>query len=726
MDCIEVKDRVFTLNTKNTTYQFMADKYNNLLHLYYGRKTAGCMDYLLVYKDCGFSPNPAYVEKDRTYSFDILSQEFPVRGNGDFRSPCFDVKYSDTSWGVDLHYKSHKIINKKYTIPNLPCVYQNEGDNAQSLEITLFDEISKIEVRLLYGVLPNIDIITRSVVVKNCGLNAFTVEKLQSACLDFVAGDYDFIKFYGRHALERNFERSEIGHFSSSVQSRRGTSSHQYSPFVIVAQKDATENFGDCYGLNFVYSGGFKAEAEKDQFMQTRIQMGLNDEMFSYNLKPSEEFFAPEVILSFSNCGFSKLSQNFHKCIKNNICRGKFKNAIRPILLNCWEASYFDFDANSILELAKEASKLGIEMLVLDDGWFGNRNDDNSSLGDWFVNEKKLGTSLKEMVKNINALGLKFGIWFEPEMISEDSELYKKHPEYVLQFKDRKAVRGRNQLVLNFSNKKVVAEIFKQMCAVLDSANIEYVKWDFNRSICDVFDAEIENQGMVLHNFVLGLYSLLERLTQKYPNILFEGCSGGGGRFDCGMLYYTPQIWLSDNTDAVDRTYIQYGSSFGFPLCTMGSHVSICPNHQTGRTVPMKTRGVVATSGTFGYELNLCKISAEEKCQIKEQIKTFKKYAFLIQNGEYWRLSSPFEKAVVAWQIISEDKTEFLLNYVVKETHGYMPNIYIKLCGLKSGTFYKEQNSGKIFPADALMQVGFPITQINQIYQAEILHFVQC
>lgn len=724
---ILAENKIFTIHTKNTTYQFMADKYDNLLHLYYGRKTEGTMDYLLWQKDCGFSGNPYYAGTDRTYSMDFLPQEFPCRGTGDFRSPCFDVRYEDTSWGTELHYKSYNITEGKYSLPGLPAVYTNNAktENAQTLEIVLEDDVRKVRVTLLYGVLPEYDVITRSAFVTNFGKETFYVTKLQSACLDFTSGDFDFIKFYGRHALERNFERSSIGHCASVAGSRRGTSSHQYSPFVIVADKDSNENSGTVYGLNFAYSGGFKAEAEKDQYGQTRVQMGLTDEMLCYPVKADKSFYAPEVIMSCSVDGLNQLSHNFHNIINNNVVRGKYKNQVRPVLINSWEAAYFDFNADSIVNLASQASELGIEMVVMDDGWFGKRNDDNSGLGDWFVNEKKLGCSLKEMVDRVNKLGMKFGIWFEPEMINEDSDMYREHPDYALNFPGRKPVRSRNQLVLDFSRREVVDEIFNKMCNVLDSANIEYVKWDFNRSIADVFSSNAENQGCVMYDFVLGLYSLLERLTSKYPHILFEGCSGGGGRFDAGMLYYTPQIWLSDNTDGIDRTYIQYGSSFGFPVSAMGAHVSICPNHQTGRTVPMHTRGVVAMAGTFGYELNLSKVSDEEKTEIKKQVQTFKRFAKLVQSGTYYRLNSPFEKPVVAWQIVSENKEEFIFSYVVKETHGYMPVVYVKLCGLENNALYKEEASGKIYPAAALMESGFPINDIKEIYQGEMLHFIK-
>ena len=363
------------------------------------------------------------------------------------------------------------------------------------------------------------------------------------------------------------------------------------------------------------------------------MMLGLQEEAFRYPLETGEMFQAPEVILSYSSEGMNRLSQNLHHCIRQHICRGKYKEEIRPILINSWEAAYFDFTGDTIYELAKAAKEVNIDMLVMDDGWFGKRDDDNSGLGDWFVNEKKLGGTLGNLIKRINDLGVKFGIWIEPEMVSEDSDLYRKHPDWALTVPGRNPVRSRNQLVLDFSRKEVVDEIYDQICKVLDQGNIEYVKWDMNRSLMDVYSSVTRDQGRVLHDYVLGLYDFLERLAQRYPNLLIEGCSGGGGRFDAGMMYYTPQIWCSDNTDAIDRLRIQYGTSFGYPVSVVGSHVSAVPNHQTGRKTPLHTRGVVAMSGTFGYELNLMKLSEEEKQEIREQIAEYKSYAPIIQNG---------------------------------------------------------------------------------------------
>jgi len=721
------KDRIFTLQTKNTTYQMQVDRYGFLLHLYYGKKTDTCMDYLLTYYDRGFSGNPYDAGEDRTYSMDTLPQEFPCYGNGDFRSTAFAVENADGSMSCDLRYKSHKIFDGKYNLEGLPAVYASDKE-AQTLEILMEDPVTGVKVVLLYGVLPAQDIITRSVSVKNESSGKIYLNKIESASLDFLYGDYEILTFYGRHAMERNVQRVPVVHGTQKIGSVRGTSSHQYNPMMILAEKETTEDKGNCYAMSFVYSGCFQGEVLKDQLNQTRMMLGLQEEAFRYPLETGEMFQAPEVILSYSSEGMNRLSQNLHHCIRQHICRGKYKEEIRPILINSWEAAYFDFTGDTIYELAKAAKEVNIDMLVMDDGWFGKRDDDNSGLGDWFVNEKKLGGTLGNLIKRINDLGVKFGIWIEPEMVSEDSDLYRKHPDWALTVPGRNPVRSRNQLVLDFSRKEVVDEIYDQICKVLDQGNIEYVKWDMNRSLMDVYSSVTRDQGRVLHDYVLGLYDFLERLVQRYPNLLIEGCSGGGGRFDAGMMYYTPQIWCSDNTDAIDRLRIQYGTSFGYPVSVVGSHVSAVPNHQTGRKTPLHTRGVVAMSGTFGYELNLMKLSEEEKQEIREQIEEYKSYAPIIQNGLYYRLSDPTTEEICAWEFVHTDEKEqskVLLNIVMQVIHGNMTVNYVKLQGLEETAVYREEKSGKRYTGAALMYGGMPLPIEPGEYQAYQYCFVK-
>lgn len=703
--------RIFTLTTAHTTYQMQADAQGYLLHLYYGARTAGEMDYLLNYGDRGFSGNPNSAGSDRTYSLDALPQEYPSLGTGDFRNYALNIENADGSQCCNPVYITHEIAAGKYTLKGLPFVRAEENE-AETLKIILEDPVTKVELHLLYGVLEKEDIITRSVIIKNAGKAPVTVKKAQSACLDFLHGDYDLIKFYGRHAMERNMERMPVSHESTRIGSRRGTSSHQYNPGVILAGKNTNEDSGSCYGMLFVYSGNFLVEAEKDQYDQTRIQMGLTDELFAYPLEAGAEFIAPEVILSYTNKGLSRLSQQYHHCIMNHICQGKYVHANRPVLINSWEAAYFDFTGDTIVELAKEAKALGIDMVVMDDGWFGKRNDDNSSLGDWYVNEEKLGGTLTKLIERVNAEGVKFGIWIEPEMVSEDSDLYREHPEWAITIPGRKPVRSRNQLVLDFSRKEVRDEIFKRICAVLDQGNVEYIKWDMNRSLADIYAPN------VTYDYVLGVYDFLEKLTNRYPDILIEGCSGGGGRFDAGMLYYTPQIWCSDNTDAINRTRIQYGTSFFYPVAAMGSHVSAVPNHQTGRVTSLHTRGVAAMSGTFGYELNPALLNAKEKAEIRAQLAQYREYQELIREGDYYRLSNPFQDNFAAWMVVSDDRSKALVSVIRLTAEANPPAAYVTLKGMEEDAFYREKTTGKVYPGAALMEAGILLPAAVSEYEA--------
>ena len=703
--------RIFTLTTAHTTYQMQADAQGYLLHLYYGARTAGEMDYLLNYGDRGFSGNPNSAGSDRTYSLDALPQEYPSLGTGDFRNYALNIENADGSQCCNPVYITHEIAAGKYTLKGLPFVRAEENE-AETLKIILEDPVTKVELHLLYGVLEKEDIITRSVIIKNAGKAPVTVKKAQSACLDFLHGDYDLIKFHGRHAMERNMERMPVSHESTRIGSRRGTSSHQYNPGVILAGKNTNEDSGSCYGMLFVYSGNFLVEAEKDQYDQTRIQMGLTDELFAYPLEAGAEFIAPEVILSYTNKGLSRLSQQYHHCIMNHICQGKYVHANRPVLINSWEAAYFDFTGDTIVELAKEAKALGIDMVVMDDGWFGKRNDDNSSLGDWYVNEEKLGETLTKLIERVNAEGVKFGIWIEPEMVSEDSDLYREHPDWAITIPGRKPVRSRNQLVLDFSRKEVRDEIFKRICAVLDQGNVEYIKWDMNRSLADIYAPN------VTYDYVLGVYDFLEKLTNRYPDILIEGCSGGGGRFDAGMLYYTPQIWCSDNTDAINRTRIQYGTSFFYPVAAMGSHVSAVPNHQTGRVTSMHTRGVAAMSGTFGYELNPALLNAKEKAEIRAQLAQYREYQELIREGDYYRLSNPFQDNFAAWMVVSDDRSKALVSVIRLTAEANPPAAYVTLKGMEEDAFYREKTTGKVYPGAALMEAGILLPAAVSEYEA--------
>lgn len=705
------QDKIFTLHTTNTIYQMKVDSYGYLLHLYYGARTMGNMEYLLTYVDRGLSGNPYAVGMDRTYSLDALPQEYPTLGTGDYRVHALNIADDKGTECCNLTFQSYEIRKGKYSLPGLPAVWASEED-ADTLRITLRDETGMVEVQLLYGVLEKADIITRAVVIKNTSNGKLTIKKAAAAVLDFVTGDFDVISFYGKHNMERMPQRQPLGHGRFSVGSGRGTSSHQYNPGVILADKETTEDAGSCYGMLLLYSGNFLCEAEKDQYDQTRFLMGLGTEQFDYPLAPGGEFVVPETVLSYSAKGLSGLSHQYHVCIRDHVCRGKYVHASRPVLINSWEAAYFDFNGDTIVNLAKEAAALGIDMVVMDDGWFGRRNDDNSSLGDWTVNEEKLGGTLAQLIDRVHGEGMKFGIWFEPEMVNEDSDLYRAHPDWVIQIPGRKPVRSRNQLVLDFSRKEVRDAIYDQVCAVLDQGEIDYVKWDMNRSLADVY------AGNVTYDYVLGLYEFLEKIVARYPNLLIEGCSSGGGRFDAGMMYYTPQIWCSDNTDAINRVKIQYGTSFFYPVSVVGAHVSAVPNHQTGRSVGLNTRGVVAMAGTFGYELNPALLGEEEKAMIKRQVQTYKEYESLICDGTYYRLASPFTKPFAAWMSVSKDKKQALVSVVRLESEGNAASMYVKCKGLNPDAIYLDENTGALYDGASLMAAGLVLPRANSEYEA--------
>ena len=714
-------EQVFTLQTKRTTYQMKAGDYGILLHLYYGARVEDCtMDYLLHRKDVGFSGNPYEAGEDRTFSLDTLPQEFPSYGVGDYRNNCVGVCQADGTRAADFRYVSWEIREGAHKIPGLPCLF-DEDETAETLVIFLEDAASSLKLELYYVVFADRDVIARSARITNGGKEAVRLEKMMSACLELPNGSWEAIHFHGRHAMERRLERLPLMHGTMEVGSRRGTSSHQHNPGVILCSPDATEEHGGCYGLSLIYSGNFSMEIEMDQMDSVRAVCGINPEFFEYRLEPGEAFDTPQLMMTYSGSGLSRMSANFHSIIRHNLCRGKYKFARRPVLINNWEATYFDFNEEKILSIARQASEMGIEMLVLDDGWFGSRDSDNAGLGDWFVNTDKLKGGLTDLVTGINGLGMKFGIWIEPEMVNEDSRLYREHPDWALTIPGRKPCRSRNQLVLDMSRSEVRDYVFDSIAAVLKSANVEYVKWDMNRSICDVYSAVLpkERQGEVYHRYVLGIYDLMERFTSSFPNILFEGCSGGGGRFDPAILYYSPQIWCSDDTDGIERLEIQYGTSFFYPISAVGSHVSAIPNHQTGRRTPLATRGVVAMAGSFGYEMDLNLLTEDEKEAVKAQVEDYKKYYDLIHNGDYYRLASPQgDSGFTAWQFVSGDKTRTLLNLVITHVRANAPDLWFKLRGLDPEKRYRLEEDGRIYSGSALMTAGISIPMIMGDYPA--------
>ena len=711
---IKIEHGVFQIETADTMYQMKVDAFGVLNHLWYGAKTGCVMDYLLDYPDVGFSGNIYEAENQRTYSLDTLPLEYASGGVGDFRVPAISVTHENGSCALDLRYQEYHIVKGKYHIPGLPAVYAAE-DKADTLEIVLKDTATDVKVILKYGVLEQENVITRSVVVCNQGKTPVILNRVHSLGMDIPYGDWEWIHFHGRHTKERQVERAALIHGIQESSSGRGMSSHQQNPTVLLCERNTTENYGFCMGAALLYSGGFQTQIERDQLDQTRIVMGIHPDTFAWHLEEGDSFYAPEVMLSCSDKGFAELSHRFHHVIRNNVCRGKYKLSPRPVLINNWEATYFDFNSTKIEEIARQASELGIDMMVLDDGWFGKRDSDCSGLGDWVVNEKKLQGGLGRLIGRINDLGMKFGIWMEPEMVSEDSELYRSHPEWAIRIPGRAPMRGRYQLALDMSNPEVIRYLHRVISKILRENNIEYVKWDINRSICDWYTPTLpERRQLELpHRYILGLYELLERLTGEFPDILFEGCCGGGGRFDAGMLYYCPQTWCSDDTDAHERTVIQYGTSFFYPISTVGSHVSAVPNHQTGRMTSIQARGAVAMAGSFGYELDLNTLSEEEKQEVKEQVKTYKRYQDLIYNGLYYRVCDPMAGKLSVWEFVAKDQSEVLVQGVVYRAEPNELRKRVRLTGLAEEAEYQVEGEETVYTGAALMAGGILLPEIK-------------
>ena len=720
--------KLLTIETKSATYQMQADRYGFLHHIYYGRRVNGAdMSYTNASYDRGFSGNPYDLRNNRAFSLDTMPQEYTSFGVGDYRVNALSVINGDGSYGADFRCIGHRIEQGKYSIPEMPAVYDNGGE-AETLIITLMDQVTGLKVYLYYGVFEEKDIITRCVRIENTGRMPARLEKAGSVCLDMPFGQWDLVHFHGRHCMERQMERTPLIHSIQTIASKRGMTSHHHNPFVILCDREANEDSGDCYGLMFMYSGNHKTEIEVDQLENTRVVMGIHDAQFMWNLQPGESFWTPEVILSYSPNGFTQLSHNYHTIIRHNVCRGKYKLTRRPVLINNWEATYFDFNEEKLLSIARQAADLGIELFVLDDGWFGVRNDDNSGLGDWFVNTDKLKCGLQSLIEQINAMGMKFGIWIEPEMVNEDSDLYRAHPDWAFYQPNRAPSLSRNQMVLDMSRKDVRDYLYNCISKLLRENHIEYIKWDMNRGLSDVYSQLLpaERQGEVSHRYVLGVYDLMNRLTSEFPDVLFEGCAGGGGRFDPAILYYSPQIWCSDDTDAIERIKIQYGTSFGYPVSTMGAHVSASPNHQTGRSTPMETRGVVAMSGTFGYELDPNKLNDEEKNEIRRQIAAFHKYYWLIQDGLYYRLTNPENgRFFDAWQFVAQDGSESLVNVVVSSPQPNSALIHIRLKGLDPDGVYVIEGQERRYSGSALMYGGYTFPLVSGDYPSMQVHFVR-
>ena len=716
---IKFENNTFTLTTDNSQYVIKISEHNHLLHLYYGAPIADDDLYYICKRPrrTGFDPIPN--DAPNEYSLALLPQEYSSDGVGDFRYSSVSVKNSDGSYAFEGRYVSHRITEGKYSLKEMPSLFAADSDTVHTLEIVTEDSASGVRAVLYYSVFEQLDIITRAVKIINGGKGKINLLKAMSATLDLRSGDYDMLHFRGHHYLERLFERVSIDHAAVSVGSVCGSTSHQHNPGVVICDKDTTESFGNCYGVLLMYTGNFIINAKKDEVAQTRINVGINPEKFDFVLESGDEFETPEAVLTFSSDGFAKMSHSFHDAFRNNACRSKYMKQRRPVLVNNWEATRFDFTGKKILDIAREGKKLGADLFVLDDGWFGARDNDRAGLGDWVINQNKMGGDMASVIKQVNDMGLMFGLWFEPEMINEDSDLYRAHPDWALTIPGRAPARGRNQLVLDITREDVRDYLITSVNKILDENNIGYVKWDFNRYLTDVYSrlVDSEHQGEIMHRFVLGFYKLLDGIILSHPDILFEGCSGGGGRFDGAMLCYQPQIWCSDDTDAVWRTHIQYGTSFFYPCSSMGAHVSVCPNKKTGRSVPFETRATVAMSGTFGYELDTTMMTEEEKALCKQLTDKFRQYQDVITFGDYYRLVSPTQNGrYTAWMHVSKDKTEALVSIVMLDGYPNDAHNLVKLTGLNPDFTYSCEDFK--LSAKTLMNVGIPLDVTYGQYQS--------
>ena len=718
---IDHETGLITLHTLHTSYQMWADGQGVVHHLYYGPAIGGSdLRGLEFYSDCGFSPQPAGMDRQRDYSLDTLCQEYTGSGVGDYRIGCLRLAGPDGGRAADLRFVSAEAVPGKYALPGLPAACAEDGA-CETLRLKLKDKVNGLAVTLLYGVFAQADVITRAALLENEGSGSIRLDKAASACLDLPFGPWELIHFHGRHCMERQPERVPLSHNIQTLRSARGASSHQHNPFAILAAPHTTEEAGECLGAMLVWSGNFKIECEVSQMQSTRLVAGVSDDDFSWTLEPGGQFAAPEVLFCYSDQGLSELSARYHRFLQRHIIRSPWRDKPRPILINNWEATYMDFDAQRIWDIARQARDLGVEMLVLDDGWFGERSDDSSGLGDWQFNEKKLGCTFDQLIGRVREMGLLFGLWIEPEMVCANTALYAAHPDWALSIPGRAPATGRSQLVLDMGRPDVVDYLYDLFHRLLAEHDIAYIKWDMNRNLTDVYSRALppERQGEAAYRYMLGLYSLLDRLTRDFPQVLFEGCAGGGGRFDAGMLCYCPQIWCSDDTDAIHRIKIQYGTSFGYPPCAMGSHISASPNHQTGRSTLLSTRAVVAMAGTFGYELDLQKLTADEKEMVKAQIVRYKQLQPLLLEGRCERLTDAVtDTCFTAWQFTAPDRSRAAVSVVVIDPQANPWPIHIRLRGLDPQALYHESLTERVYTGAALCHAGLTLPIMQGDYPA--------
>ena len=718
---------IFQINTENSTY-LMGIAYGKYLgHLYYGKRMEDMEgQYLLRVKEDEAGIN--WQRRDKISLMDSFYFEYPSWGVGDYRDPALRVRDEGGFRVCELEYEGYEIKSGKPCLEGMPATFEGReaGQKAQTLEIILRDALLGLKVLLRYSIFEDSDAIIRSVTAINEGSQKLYLEKILSASLDMDNEEYQLFTLHGSWARERRITGRKVSEGKHIVGSLRGETSHQNQPFLALTTNGTNQTSGDVIAMNFVYSGNFIAETELDHKDGIRMSMGIHPDGFEWVLEPGASFTTPEAVMVYSSEGLGKMTRTFHSLYQNHLIRSKFLHQKRPILINNWEATYFDFDDTKLLSIAKEAKELGIEMLVMDDGWFGKRNNDESSLGDWFVNEDKLRGGVAALAEQVHEEGLRFGIWFEPEMISPDSELYSAHPDWAIQVPGREPSMGRHQYVLDLTRQEVVDHAYESVARILRSASIDYVKWDMNRPLADVgsFTLGAEHMGEFYHRYVLGVYQMQERLIQEFPDLLLENCSGGGARFDPGMLYYSPQIWTSDDMDPIERLTIQEGTALVYPLSTMGAHICVCPNHTVGRETSMEIRANVALAGTFGYELDITKLTDEEKREAKFFNQQYHKYNDLVREGGYYRIASYREnQRYDCWQVNSRDRQEVLVTYVQVRNEPEQRSRRIRLQGLAPHLKYQLEGTKEIYSGEILMNAGYQQEMMYGDYRSRLLHF---
>lgn len=702
----------FHLYNDEISYIFCILRNGQPGQIYYGRKIKDreSFQHLIEYSMRDMAP--CTYEGDRTFSMEYLKQEYPSYGHGDMREPAYEILQEDGSRITEFTFEDYVILKGKRKLEGLPAVYTESDEEAETLEIYLRDRVMNTKIILSYTIFENLPVIIRNTRFAHEGESSIVLERAMSLNLDLPDDRYEMVELTGAWARERYVKTAPLHEGIQAIYSMRGHSSHQFNPFFALKRPETTEDAGEAIGISLVYSGNFLGQTAVDTFGVARAMIGIHPEGFSWTLKKGETFQTPEAVLVYSGEGLGKMSRTFHRLYRKRLARGYWRDRVRPVVINNWEATFMNFTEEKILKFAETARQLGVEMMVLDDGWFGHRDDDTSSLGDWYPDLKKLPQGIRGLAEKIENMGMKFGLWIEPEMVNKDSRLYEEHPDWVIRVPYREACHGRNQFVLDFSKEEVVDYIGDQISGILRNAPVSYIKWDMNRSISEAFSQgrKAEEQGKLFHRHILGVYRLYERLTSEFPEVLFESCASGGARFDPGMLYYAPQCWTSDNTDAVERLRIQYGTSFVYPLSSMGCHVSETPNQQTFRNTPLSTRAETAYFGCFGYEMDLDTLTEEEKEEVKEQIQYYKRIRKLIMEGTFYRLISPFEGDEAAWIVVSEDKRHALAGYYRMRQPANAPLKRLTLKGLDPDVRYQIRETGLEAYGDELMRAGMAIS----------------